>query len=397
MTLEVSATAQPQTGSDRDHQAFLAARMESVSHFAGGVAHDLNNILTAVLGFGTLLAEQVASDPEAAKSAREVLEAGERAAVLTRQLLALSGRQVLVPQAANLRTVLEGVRARLQDAVGPTVVVDICAHENTPPVFVDVDRLQDSLAALAQNAKAAMPDGGRLKVEVEPVNLDEPCTGEHTDAVAGSCVRITVTDTGSGIPYAVYDRIFEPFFTTRPGGQGMGLGLSVVYGFVKQSGGHIRVDGTPGAGTTFTIDLPRADTPRAVQTGPTVLTPPRATGQTVLVVDDAHAVRALAADYLRRAGYRVIVATSASDALYMAHNHRGPIHLLLTDVIMPGSSGVDLASELRTERRGLRVLFMSGRGDNLLRRNGSGSDGDGFLQKPFSPELLLARTAALIT
>ena len=369
--------------------------MESVSLLAGGVAHELNNILTALLGFGSLLAEQVAGDPDAVSNAREVLTAGERAAALTRQLLAFSRRQALAPERTDVGAVVEGIRPRLQEVVGTAVAVEIYANEDAPCARVDVARLEDALIVLARNARDAMPAGGHMAVEVDAVAVDA-CAAAHVRAVAGSYVRLSVADTGCGIPPDVQDRIFEPFFTTKARGKGIGLGLATVYGFVRQSGGYIGVHSERNLGTTMKIYLPVFEPTQAV-----TLTVPApvlrsAAGQTVLVVDDTDAVRSLATDFLRRAGYRVLVGSTASNALSIAASQRGPIHLLLTDVVMPGSSGVDLAKELRAERRGLRVLYMSGYSDNAVVRHGLLGEGEAFLQKPFSRELLLQQVAALV-
>ena len=387
--------AAPRSLNEAERQALLAARMESARLLAGGIAHDLNNILTAVLGFGTLLAQQL-SDPSASKSAHEVLSAGERGAALARQLLAFSGRQVLSPQRVNIDEVVEDARSLMQEAAGAAVALEIHSQGSVPSAQVDVDGLRAALVVLADNAKDAMPKGGRLIVEVDTVLLDESYAAQHLNVAAGPYVRISLSDTGCGIPFEIRDRVFEPFFTTKARGKGVGLGLATVYGFVRQSGGNISVYSEPDIGTTFKMYLPAFEITASVVQKSVTPAPAGGAGQTVLVVDDVDAVRALASDALRRAGYRVIVAASASDALYMAGSQRGPIHVLLTDVIMPGSNGVDLARELRTERRGLRVLYMSGYPDHVVVRNDLLAAGEAFLQKPFSRELLLEKVAALV-
>jgi nitrogen-specific signal transduction histidine kinase len=382
-----------------ERQTLLAARMDSASQLAGGVAHDLNNILTAILGFGTLVAEQVSTDPDALANAREVLAAGERAARLTQRLLAFAGRQVLTPLTCDVAELLTEMLPAIRDAAGPHVDVSTQVQAGAK-LSIDMARLQEALIELAGNARYAMPDGGRLLIEVDVVTIDdtpvsEPVVAGQVSAAAGPYVRIAVTDTGAGMSHDVQARIFEPFFTTKPRGQGGGLGLSMIHGFIRQSGGDIWVYSEPGIGTTFKIYLPAVGHVSGVRPARTSTVTPGA-GQTVLVVDDVDAIRTLTADLLRRAGYRVLVAGSAAAALSMAANARGPIHLLLTDVVMPGSGGVELARELRTERRGLRVLYMSGYSDNAVVARGLLGPGDAFLQKPFTRDRLLQQVAALV-
>ncbi|MEQ1759738.1 MAG: ATP-binding protein [Vicinamibacterales bacterium] len=377
-------------------QAVRAARIESVSHFAAAIAHDLNNVLTAVLGYGTLLSERVAENPEALNDAREVLAAAERAATLTRHLLAFSRRQVLAPKRADVGGMFETVRPRLLESIGKRVTLELQADDGTPAVSIDVDRLQDALVALAVNASDAMPEGGRLRIEAAGIAVDGSSATGHVQLEAGQYVRISVTDSGRGIPADIQDRVFEPFFTTKMRGLGEGLGLSTVYGFIRQSGGHVLLQSEEGRGTTVQLYLPILPVATASAQSANDPVVRRGSGQTVLLVDDTDAIRRQVADSLRRSGYRVIVANSASEALYVAGCQRGPIHMLLTDVIMPGSSGVDLARELRTERRGLRVLYMSGFSGHEAVQQGVLAAGESFIEKPFSRDALLQKVAALL-
>lgn len=391
-----ASSASAIAGDAAGRQARLAARMESASSLAGSVAHDLNNILTSVLGFAGLLAEQVADDPDAAANVREVLASGERAAALTQQLVALGGRQPLVPRDVTMAAVLNDLRPRLEACLGADVELSVAQDLDDIHLTVDVDRLQDALLACADNAREAMPSGGRFTIEVDVVRLDAGDSVLVEGCPPGSYVRIAAIDSGRGIPWDVQERIFDPFFSTKRRGHGVGLGLTRVYAFIKQSGGCMSVGSEPGRGTTATIHLPATRLAGPVASVSHLAPVPSGSGETVLVVDDVDAVRAFVAGALRRAGYRVLVASSASDALYMAVNSRGPIHLLLTDVVMPGSSGLDLARELRAERRGLKVLYMSGHRDNAVARSGHLHADEAFVQKPFTGAALLGQVAALL-
>jgi CheY-like chemotaxis protein len=371
--------------------------MDSLSLLAGSVAHDLNNILTSVLGFGTLLAERVASDPEASGNAREVLAAADRAARLTQQLLAFSRRQLLEPTSVNVVELIEDMREDLRVRLGSGVQIDVSRADVVPAAHVDAERLKDALLALVDNAKDAMAGGGTLTLTVDSVTFDTTQVAEHHYAAAGPYVRIAVTDTGAGMTREVQERIFDPFFTTKPRGEGDGLGLSTVYGFIRQTGGFIRVISEPQSGTTMSLHLPMFDTaqPTCEKVAMEPLRP--SAGETILVVDDVDEIRALTAETLRKAGYKVITAGSASEALYMASMQRGPIQLLLTDIVMPGSSGLDLAMELKADRRGLRVLYMSGFTDTAIGRGKHLGRGEAFLPKPFTSQALLQQVAALLT
>jgi two-component system, cell cycle sensor histidine kinase and response regulator CckA len=372
------------------HREASGSRLESAAGLASGVAHELNNILTAVLGFGTLLAEEVAHQPTAAAHAREIVQAGERAAALTSQLLAFCQRQILAPESVALPGTVAALRERLQTAVGPSVTLDLTGVSPAAVAFVDPSRLEEALVELARNAGQAMAGGGTFSLSARPLPPDAryPSGG----------VEFTASDTGTGIPAEIQSRIFDPFVTTRPRGRGLGLGLSVVYGFVKQSGGDIALTRTSDLGTTFTVSFPACPQPANVV--PFRMAAPNrrpGAGETVLVVDDASSIRGLAAEALRRGGYRVLVASNASEAMYIATSSRGPIHVLLTDIVMPGSSGMDLAEELRTERRGLRVLYMSGDYGRLATCQATLRTGEGVVEKPFTADTLLQRVATLVT
>jgi two-component system cell cycle sensor histidine kinase/response regulator CckA len=381
---------------DAERQRMVAARMESVSLLAGVVAHDLNNMLTVILGFGALLAEQLAHDVDASGNAREVMIAGERAAALSRRLLAFSGRLALSPQPCDVGAVVVEARSRIEEVAGAGVALEIRADTPLPPVMIDAQHLQDALLALTENARAAMADAGQMSVEVTLVDERRISDEPGSPKPAGTHVRIVLRDSGSGIPVEIQDRVFDPFFSTKTRAPGAGLGLSIVHGFVKQSGGRIRIRSEGRGGTAVEMTFPVLDPVlRAAPQEPASKVRSIA-GKTVMVVDDAGSLRAMTGETLRRAGYRVLVASSAADALNMAHNHRGPIHVLITDVVMPGSNGRDLAVELKADRPHMRVIYMSGHADNVVLRNGPLPPHEEFLAKPFNSDVLLQTVGGLL-
>jgi two-component system cell cycle sensor histidine kinase/response regulator CckA len=379
---------------DRDlleRQVFLAQRMETVGQLAGGIAHDFNNILTVVVGFGTLLHEQVQHDEAAARNAKEILDAAQRASTLTRQLLAFGRRQVLCPVRLNLNDTVSNLVGMLRRVIGENIDLQIVCDPGLPAVRADQGQLESALMNLVVNARDAMPNGGRIVIETSAVFLDEAYCGSHVTVRPGHYVRLAVTDTGVGMSSEEQVRVFEPFYTSKPGAKGSGLGLATVYGIVKQSGGYIWVYSERGVGTTFKIYLPvdRADRPAtAAAHSPGDWT--RGT-ETVLLVEDADMIRHLAREIIGRAGYCVLEASDADEAMTVASRHSGVIDLLLTDVIMPGASGVDLVGRLRTVRPDVAILYMSGYSDNAIVRNGLLTEGAAFLQKPFTPENLLRK------
>ena len=375
-----------------ERQFYQAQKMETVGQLAGGIAHDFNNILTAVVGFGTLVAEQVSGNAAAEKNAAEILIAANRASLLTRQLLAFARRQVLRPTRLNLNDTIHGIAGMLQRLIGENMNLQIVCAENLPSVRADQSQLESALANLVVNARDAMPRGGRVTIETAEVVLDDDYCLSHITARAGSYVRLSVSDTGDGIPYDLQARIFEPFFTTKEAGKGSGLGLATVYGIVKQSDGNIWVYSEPGVGTTFKVYLPVDDSsrPAARQVEPAKGQWSRGT-ETVLLAEDAPVIRRLAREIMSRAGYTVLEAPDTPQALALAAAHPGRIDLLLTDLIMPGPSGVELADQLMAVRDDVRVLFMSGYTDNAIVRNGLLAEGSAFLQKPFTPEDLLRK------
>ena len=374
-----------------ERQFYQAQKMETVGQLAGGIAHDFNNILTAIVGFGTLVAEQVADNEEASQNLLEILAAANRASALTRQLLAFGRRQVLHPSRVNLNDTVNGLVGMLRQLIGENIDLRIVCAVDLPQIRADLSQLESALANLVVNARDTMPRGGRLTIETADVTLDDDYCATHIGARAGRYARLSVSDTGIGMSQEIQARIFEPFFTTKEAGKGSGLGLATVYGIVKQSGGNIWVYSEEGVGTTFKVYLPVDASERTTQTHTEAARGQWSKGtETVLLVEDAPMIRRLAREIMERAGYTVAEAADAEQAVACAEQHPS-IDVLLTDLIMPGPSGVELADRLRIDRPNLQVLYMSGYTDNAIVRNGMLGESAAFLQKPFTPEELLRK------
>ncbi len=365
-------------------QLLQAQKMEAVGQLAGGVAHDFNNVLTAIAGYAELLREDLPGEDARRGDAEEIIRATERAAALTRQLLAFSRRQVLAPRVLDVNTVVASVDNMLGRLIGADVELKTALAPELGAVRADPGQLEQVIMNLVVNARDAMPRGGKLTIETANAELDESYALEHPAVVAGPYVMLAVSDSGVGMDAATQARIFEPFFTTKEKGKGTGLGLATVYGIVKQSGGNIWLYSEPGRGTTFKIYLPRVDQPVELPAPtPAARETPRGT-ETVLLVEDDEAVRALARKMLAAHGYTVLAAPSGVDALELAASHAGPIHLLVTDVVLPGISGRELAARFESVRPGLKVLYTSGYTDEAVVHHGVLDAGIAFLQKPFS-------------
>jgi signal transduction histidine kinase len=373
-----------------------AQKLETVGRLAGGVAHDFNNLLTSIVGFGSLVAEQVKGNPGAESDVAEILAAAERAAVLTRQLLAFGRRQVLHPVRLQVGEAVQGVTSLIGRLIGDDIELTITCVPDLPPVRADRAQLEAALLNLVMNARDAMPHGGRLAIEASAVSLGADHDAGGVEVPAGQYVRISVSDSGHGIPADVQERIFEPFLALKEGRRGNGLALAAVYGIVKQSGGHILVSSQAGVGTTFEVYLPvDQSVGGASEEDHPAREGSRETG-TVLLVEDADGIRRLAAEVIRRAGYRVLEARGPEEAVEVAAAHHGSIDLLLTDVMMPGGNGVDLAGRLVRDRPRLSVLFMSGYTDDEVLRNRMLVREAAFIQKPFTPQLLLRRVKEVL-
>ena len=379
-----------------ERQFYQVQKMETVGQLAGGIAHDFNNILTAIVGFGTLIAEQVSGNDEAARNAAEILTAANRASALTRQLLAFGRRQVLHPTRVDLNETVHSLTGMLRQLIGEHIDLQIVCKPDLPPIRADLSQLESALANLVINARDAMPRGGRLTIETTDVVLDDDYCSSHVGVRPGRYARLSVSDTGVGMSLEVQARIFEPFFTTKEAGKGSGLGLATVYGIVKQSGGNIWVYSEEGMGATFKMYLPIDETEDVPAGHHEPVRGQWSRGmETVLLVEDAPMIRRLAREIMTRAGYTVVEAGDGDQAAQLAA--RLPrIDVLLADVVMPRLNGIELAQQLRTTRRDLRVLFMSGYTDTAIVRNGLLSDSTTFLQKPFTPEELLRKLRTVI-
>jgi len=358
-------------------------KMEAVGQLTGAIAHDFNNLLTVILSYTRMAIDQLPRSEPIRDDIGEVQEAGERAAQLTRQLLAFSRKQILEPRVISLNDVLGGLEKMLRRVLGEDVAIEVRRADGLGNVLADPGQLEQVIINLAVNARDAMPRGGRLTIETGNVHLDEAYAEGHVSVAPGRYVRLSVTDTGAGMNAAIRDRIFEPFFTTKPKGQGTGLGLSTVYGIVKQSGGYIWVYSEPGRGTTFKIYLPRVDAPAAEPKGSDAA-PGRTGTETILIAEDEDAVRRAAQRILERAGYRILTATGGADAVRLCEQHRGEIDLLLTDVVMPEMSGRELERRVMGTDPKLKVLFMSGYADDAIVHHGVLDPGTRFIGKPFS-------------
>lgn len=369
-----------------------AQKMESVGRLAGGVAHDFNNLLTVILGYGHMLRAMDTLDASVASGIGEIVDAAERAADLTRQLLAFSRKQVLQPEVLTLDRVVRRMGRLLKRLIGEDVELVTVIPQSTHPVRVDPAQIEQVVANLVVNSRDAMPGGGRLTIEISNVELDEIYASRRVDFQPGKYVMLAVTDTGTGMNQAVQERIFEPFFTTKEPGKGTGLGLATVYGIVKQSGGDVWAYSEPGTGTTFKVYLPAVITTAPPEAEAPALTPAAGGSETILVVEDEEKVRVLAAGVLKTAGYHVFQARTADEALFILRQRPDEIHLLLTDAVLPRMSGEQLAKRAVEIRPGIRLLFMSGYTDTSVVANGVIAEGNVFLQKPFIPEILLRKT-----
>jgi two-component system cell cycle sensor histidine kinase/response regulator CckA len=368
-----------------EEQLRQSQKMEAVGRLAGGVAHDFNNLLTVILGYSGVLLQGLEPGP-LLEATQEVRQAGERAAALTRQLLAFSRKQTLVPEVLDLGDVVSGLSTMVVRLIGEEVKVSVVVSPNLGRVKADRGQLEQVVMNLAVNARDAMPKGGSLIFELQNVELDDAYAATHAEVKPGPYVLLAISDTGTGMDAETQKRVFEPFFTTKETGKGTGLGLSTVHGIVHQSGGAIDVYSEPGQGTTFKVYLPRFAGDAAVRRPVSGDHPAqRAAFETVLVVEDEAAIRQLTKLILQKAGYTVLLAESPVAAERIAGSHSGPIHLMLTDVVMPGMRGPELAERLLGLRPDLRVLYMSGYTDNAIAHHGMLDAGTEFLQKPFTP------------
>jgi len=365
-------------------QFLQAQKMESVGRLAGGIAHDFNNLLTIINGRAELASMTLSEGDPLRTDLQDIHRAGERAASLTRQLLAFSRKQIIAPGVLNLNTLVVDMQKMLQRLIREDIDVVIAPVKDLGSVRADPGQIDQMILNLAVNARDAMPSGGTLTITTQDVELDEAFTARHPSVVPGPHVMLAVSDTGVGMDEATRTRIFEPFFTTKEPGKGTGLGLSTVYGIVKQSGGSICVYSELGKGTTFKIYLPRVEEV-AQEDQPARSAMPVHGTETVLIVEDEEAVRRVARRILESAGYTVLTAANPGEALLLLERHQEPVHLMLSDVVMPGMSGRDLAARIADIRPQIRILYMSGYTDDAILQRGVLDHAMHFIPKPYTP------------
>lgn len=365
-----------------------ASKINSIGRLAGGVAHDFNNLLTVINGHADLILAGLPKNGQLWDSLVAIQDAGERAARLTQQLLAFSRRSMIEPKVLDLNAIASETAKMLRRLLGENIEITISLDPTLGTITADQGQIEQVLINLAVNARDAMPDGGRLTIETHALTISVEDLANYPDLLPGPHILLAVSDTGCGMTPEVQAQIFEPFFTTKGVGSGTGLGLAVVYGIVKQAGGHVSVSSQVGVGTTFKLVFPATT---ASVSGKAVLSdqPVRGT-ETVLLVEDEELVRKVAQIAIELQGYRVLSARDATDALRIVDRHLGPIHILVTDVVMPDMGGRELAETIRSRRPGTRVLFMSGYTDEAVFKHGKIPTTEAFIQKPFSP-LGLAR------
>jgi signal transduction histidine kinase/ActR/RegA family two-component response regulator len=369
-------------------QLVQAQKMEAMGQLTAGIAHDFNNMLTVIMGFAELMKLKMLPADPLNDFLDKILGSGRNAAELVRQLMAFSRQQVLQPRVVDLNQAVDSMHAMLRRIIGEHVALETHLGAHLWPVKVDPNQMEQVIVNLAVNARDAMPRGGRLTVVTSNLALDDDLFLSHAVVRPGEYVVLSVSDTGSGMSAEVQSRLFEPFFTTKAQGKGSGLGLSMVYGIVQQSGGHIGVQSQVGRGTTFDIYLPRSQEAAAAP-APVVQSAGPATGgqETILVVEDNVEVRGLAISALKMQGYTMLEASNGEEALRLAAAHSGDIHLLLTDIVMPGMSGRALAEQLTARHPQLRVIYMSGYTHEVIDAHMAVPEpGQPFLQKPFTTQ-----------
>jgi two-component system, cell cycle sensor histidine kinase and response regulator CckA len=374
-----------------EQQLLQAQKMEAVGRLAGGVAHDFNNLLTAITMSTDIAIRKLDPADPVRRHIEEIRKAAERAASLTRQLLAFSRKQILQPRVIDLNYLVEDSTNMLRRLIGEDIEVHTKLEPGLDQVLADPWQIEQVLMNLMVNARDAMPGGGRIIIETASVYLDEEYSSFHLAAQAGHYVMLAVSDTGCGMDEVTRARIFEPFFTTKEVGKGTGLGLSTVYGIIKQSGGYIWVYSELGIGTTFKIYLPRIKRDVDVEESTESDAKTARALDTVLLVEDEAVLRNLAQEILEMSGYRVLVAATGEEALHISKQHEGEIHLLLTDVVMPGISGPELETKLKAQRPAIKVLFMSGYTDEAIVQHGVLNENVDFIQKPFTAISLLKK------
>ena len=373
-----------------------AQKVESIGQLAGGIAHDFNNLLTVINSYSDMLLSEIEYHNPLHHGLAEIKEAGYRAATLTHQLLAFSRQQVLKPKVLDLNAVVENIMKLLRRLIGENINLSICPAPNLGRVKADRGQIEQVIMNLTVNARDAMPQGGQLTIETTNIELADTVSRNQGSMLSGSYVMLTVNDTGCGMDAHTQARVFEPFFTTKEPGRGTGLGLSTAYGIVKQSGGYIDFSSEVGKGSMFRIYLPQVED-EVEPSEPAHACPEVLRGtETILLVEDDETIRAVGQTILQRHGYTILKAGDAKEALHLAGKHQGPIHLLFTDVVMPGLSGPELAECLRSIRPDTKVLYTSGYTDKVRTQHNLMGLSNAFLQKPFTPESLTRKVRAVL-
>ena len=379
-----------------ERQLRMAGKMEAVGRLSGGIAHDFNNLLGVIIGYGQVLKRRLGSERDLLECAEEIEKAGQRAASLTRQLLAFSRQQILTPSILKLNDLVQDMAKMLPRLLGEDISVSTSLSPDLGMVKADQGQVEQVIMNLAVNARDAMPDGGALRIETRNVELDQAYAWQHAGAKPGRYVMLAVIDTGTGIDPNTLAHIFEPFFTTKEVGKGTGLGLATVYGVVKQSGGYIWVESEPGQGASFQIFLPRVATPPTESTATSPLDKTAGGSETILLVEDSEPLRKLTQSFLASHGFRVLVAQDGKQAIDLETSHAGKLDLLLTDVVMPGMNGRALAERLLPKHPGMRVLYISGYTDSFVARHGVLEQGMVLLHKPFTEEVLIRKVREVL-
>ena len=381
---------------ESEDQLRQSQKMEAIGQLAGGVAHDFNNLLTAINGYSGLALQRVDGNSSIKPYLEEIKKAGDRAANLTRQLLAFGRKQILQPIALNLNDVVTDMNKMLRRLIGEDIELTAKLDPALKRIKADPGQIEQVLVNLVVNARDAMPQGGNLTIETANVDLDSMYATKHVGVLSGNYMMLVVSDTGIGMSEETQARIFDPFFTTKEKGKGTGLGLSTVYGIVKQSGGNIWVYSEPGHGTTFKVYLPQIETPTAPAEDATIEAAIPGGSETILLVEDEEVVRGLARKILEQAGYRVLDVTRGAEAISVYSAPSETIDLLLTDVVMPETSGKEVADRLTANHPGLKVLFMSGYTDEAIVHHGVLDSHVEFLQKPFTAAALARKVREVL-
>jgi len=381
-----------------ERQLRMAQKMEAIGRLSGGIAHDFNNLLGVIIGYSGVLKKSLDKSQPTYEYATEIEKAGQRAASLTRQLLAFSRQQVLTPSVLSLNSLVSDMEKMLPRLLGEDIHVSLSLDAELGNVKADQSQIEQVIMNLAVNARDAMPSGGKLHIQTANIELDQAYTRDHPGSKAGSYVMLAIADSGTGMSAETIAHIFEPFFTTKGVGEGTGLGLATVYGVVKQSNGYIWVDSALDKGSTFQIYLPKhLDTEQVSDPKPEVQSREKPQGsEMILLVEDAEPLRKLAQAFLKSNGFRVLSAPNGEAALEIAARHPGAFDLLLTDVVMPGMNGRVLAEQLSMRRPGLKVLFMSGYTDSFIAGHGVLQQGTNLLHKPFTEEILISKVREVL-